>query len=150
MDVIKYIDEIKEKIKDNNDISKSIEYQSTIENEILLILTRIYKLYSKKYPDNDKLFYLVMNKDQYIFTSEYPISFKCDNGILICSPDLLDEMHIIEDIIYEIDDIRKLVNIYSDDDYFSLIFNYENKKFTISFQNRFWLDSVKRKLNHIE
>lgn len=138
----KYIEELKKKAEEFDDTSLDIESQKIVEEYILLKLVQIRNILN-----SEKISYsLILNENRWILKFDSPISFFCDtskNKFNDFNKKEKDVLTLIEEIIY-------VVNNYSDDKYFTLMYEEYEGKYIISFQNRFWLSNVVNKINHIE
>ena len=150
MNIREYVNEINEKAKQYSDESVDIEYQKSIETEIMRILCELYIIYNEEFENKNKSFYIIKNDEQFIFINNLPFELIYNNKNTDIE-EYKDKIPKIEDIIRIINNIIALVNFYSDDTYFSLLLEEkESGKILLSFQNRFWLPETHKKLNHIE
>ena len=150
MNIREYVNEINEKLKQYSDESMDVEYQRSIETEIMRILCKLYILYDKEFENKNKSFYIIKNNDQFIFINNTPFELIYNNKNTNID-EYINKIPKIKEIIRIVNHIIDLVNFYSDDTYFSLLLEEtEGNKILLSFQNRFWLPEVHKKLNHIE
>ena len=150
MNIREYVNEINEKLKQYSDESMDVEYQRSIETEIMRILCKLYILYDKEFENKNKKFYIIKNNDQFIFINNTPFELIYNNKNTNID-EYINKIPKIKEIIRIVNHIIDLVNFYSDDTYFSLLLEEtEGNKILLSFQNRFWLPEVHKKLNHIE
>lgn len=150
MNIREYVSEINEKLNQYSDESLDIEYQKSIEMKIMQILCQLYVIYNEAYENKNKSFYIIKNNDRYIFINNSPFELIYDSKTTDINQ-YINKIPNIKKIIQIIDEIIGIVDLYSDDNYFSLMFEEIDKgKMLLSFQNRFWLPETRKKLNHIE
>lgn len=149
MNIRDYVNEINDKLKQYSDESVDIEYQTAIETEIMRILCELYVIYNEAFKNKNKSFYIIKNDNRYIFINNSPFELIYDSKATDINL-YKTKIPNIERIIHIIDEIISIVNLYSDDNYFSLMFEEIDGKILLSFQNRFWLPETHKKLNHIE
>ena len=150
MNIREYVNEINEKLNQYSDESLDVEYQRTIETEIMRILCQLYVIYNEEFENKNKSFYIIKNNDRYIFINNSPFELVYDSKTTDINQ-YKDSIPNIKKIIEIIDTIMGIVDFYSDDNYFSLLLEEnEGGKILLSFQNRFWLPETHKKLNHIE